>query len=71
MTLAEQGLGFTYAFEPMVLESLRARRLQIVLDAYAATVPGFFLCFPGVARRSAPLRLFVDTAKELARRTLA
>jgi DNA-binding transcriptional LysR family regulator len=70
-TLAEQGLGLAYAFEPMVLEKLRTRRLQLVLEPYAATVPGFFLCFPSVARRSAPLRLFVETAKELARRTIA
>jgi hypothetical protein len=64
-------MGLTYAFEPMVREKLRARRLQIVLEPYAATVPGFFLCFPSVARRSAPLRLFVETAKELARRAIS
>jgi hypothetical protein len=37
-----------------------------VLERYAPTVPGFFLYFPSVARRSAPLRLFVEAAKELA-----
>jgi DNA-binding transcriptional LysR family regulator len=69
-TLAEQGLGLAYAFEPMVLEKLQRKRLQIVLEPYAATVPGFFLCFPSATRRSAPLRLFVEAAKELARRKL-
>lgn len=64
--LAEQGAGLVYAFEPMIQEQLRAGRLQRVLERYAPTVPGFFLYFPSVAQRSAPLRLFVDAAKELA-----
>ncbi|KFE58927.1 Transcriptional regulator, LysR family protein [Hyalangium minutum] len=67
VTLAEQGLGLTYAFEPMVAEQLRTGRLQQVLEAYAPTVPGFFLYFPSRAQRSPALRLFVDTAKELVR----
>src|SRR5580700_7686631 len=70
VSLAEQGLGLTYVFEPMVAEQLRTKRLEVVLDSYAATVPGFFLYFPSVARRSAPLRLFVEAAKELAGRAV-
>jgi DNA-binding transcriptional LysR family regulator len=70
-SLAEQGLGLVYALEPMVIEQLRARRLRVVLERYAPTVPGFFLYFPSVARRSAPLRLFVEAAKELAARSLS
>jgi DNA-binding transcriptional LysR family regulator len=70
-SLAEQGLGLVYALEPMVIEQLRARRLRVVLERYAPTVPGFFLYFPSVARRSAPLRLFVEAAKELATRSLS
>jgi len=70
VSFAEQGLGLAYAFEPMVLEQLRKGRLQRVLDRYAPTVPGFFLFFPSVARKSAPLRLFVETAKELALRVV-
>jgi DNA-binding transcriptional LysR family regulator len=69
-SLAEQGMGLAYALEPMVRESLRAGRLEIVLERYAPTVPGFFLYFPSVARRSAPLRLFVEAAKELAVRSM-
>jgi DNA-binding transcriptional LysR family regulator len=67
-SLAERGLGLAYTLEPMVLEPLRLGRLQLVLERYAPTVPGFFLYFPSVARRSAPLRLFVEMAKELALR---
>jgi DNA-binding transcriptional LysR family regulator len=70
VSLAEQGLGLAYAFEPMVLEQLRSGGLQRVLERYAPTVPGFFLYFPSLARRSAPLRLFVEAAKELAVRGL-
>jgi DNA-binding transcriptional LysR family regulator len=67
-SFAEQGLGLAYAFEPMVMEQLRARRLKVVLEAYAPTVPGYFLYFPSRAQRSAPLRLFVEAAKELSMR---
>ncbi|MFE8599249.1 LysR family transcriptional regulator [Archangium violaceum] len=65
-SLAEQGLGLAYALEPMVAEQLRTGRLVRVLEAYAPTVPGFFLYYPSRAQRSPALRLFVDTAKELA-----
>jgi DNA-binding transcriptional LysR family regulator len=67
-SLAERGLGLAYAFEPMVEEPLRTGRLRRVLEPYAATVPGFFLYFPAQARRSASLRLFIDTAKEVTSR---
>jgi hypothetical protein len=41
-----------------------------VLESYAPTVPGFFLYYPSRSRSSAPLRLFVDAAKELAVRRM-
>jgi len=66
VSLAEQGLGLAYAFEPMVSEQLRKGRLRIVLERYAATVSGYFLYFPSRAQRSGPLRLFIDAARELA-----
>lgn len=61
---AEQGLGLTYAFEPLVVEQLRAGRLRRVLEPYAASVPGFFLYYPSRAQRSEPLRLFIETVRE-------
>jgi DNA-binding transcriptional LysR family regulator len=67
VSLVEQGLGLAYVFEPMVAEQLRTGRLKVVLEAYAPTVPGFFLYFPSRAQRSPALRLFVDTARELLR----
>ncbi|CAM3055876.1 LysR family transcriptional regulator [Corallococcus sp. ZKHCc1 1396] len=69
VSLAEQGMGLAYAFEPMVEESLLAGRLKRVLEPYSPTVPGFFLYFPSRAQRSPALRLFVDTARELAARS--
>ncbi|RKH89962.1 LysR family transcriptional regulator [Corallococcus sp. AB045] len=66
LDLAEQGLGLAYAMEPAVAERLRTGRLVRVLEAYAPTVPGFFLYYPSRAQRSAPLRLFVEAARELA-----
>ena len=70
VALAEEGLGLAYALEPLVAEQLRTGRLVRVLEAYAPTVPGFFLYFPSRAQRSPALRLFVDTAKELTRHAL-
>ena len=66
VSMAEKGLGLAYAFEPTVKEQLRAGRLQCVLEPYAATIPGYFLYFPSRAQRSTPLRLFMETARELA-----
>jgi DNA-binding transcriptional LysR family regulator len=69
-SLAEEGVGLSYAFEPLVRQQLRDGRLRIVLERFAPTVPGFFLYFPSVARKSPPLRLFVEAAKELAVRVM-
>ncbi len=70
VSLAAHGLGLAYAFEPAVTGELRTGRLQRVLEPYAATVPGYFLYFPSRAQRSAPLRLFVEAARELALRSV-
>lgn len=69
-TLAEEGLGLSYAFEPLVRDQLRDGRLKIALERFAPTVPGFFVYFPSATRKSAPLRLFVEAVKELAARTM-
>lgn len=64
--LAELGVGLAYVAEPAVAERLKNGRLVAVLEAYAPTVPGFFLYFPSRARSSPALRAFVDAAKQLA-----
>lgn len=63
VSLAEQGVGLSYVFEPMVAKQLRTGQLEVVLESYAATVPGFFLYFPSSARRSALLRGFIEAAR--------
>jgi len=70
VSMAVWGVGLAYAFEPMVLDQLRAGRLQRVLEPYAAHAPGYFIYFPSRAQRSGPLRLFIEAAKELARRRM-
>jgi DNA-binding transcriptional LysR family regulator len=65
LSLAERGLGLTYATEPSVATKLRNGRLRVVLDSYAPRVPGFFLYFPSRAQRTPALSAFVVAAKEL------
>ena len=61
---AEQGLGLSYMFEPLIAEQLHSGRLRRVLEPYAASVPGFFLYYPSRAQRSEPLRLFIEAVRE-------
>ncbi len=65
VSLAAQGMGLAYAFEPAIQEQLTKGTLRVVLEPYAVTVPGYFLYYPARAQRSAPLRLFVEAAREL------
>jgi DNA-binding transcriptional LysR family regulator len=64
-TLAKRGLGLAYLPETWVRDQLSRGDLEMVLEAYAPTVPGYFLYFPSRDQRSAPLRHFIETAKEL------
>lgn len=66
--MAEASVGPVYAYEPSVLESIRKGRLRIVLEAYAAKVPGFFLFYPSRARVSPAFRAFIETARSVLRR---
>ncbi len=63
--LAEEGVGLFYTFEPLITEPLRRGTLRVVLEPYAAAVPGFFLYFPSRAQVSPALRAFVDVARAL------
>ncbi|RKG69007.1 LysR family transcriptional regulator [Corallococcus sp. CA054B] len=64
-TLAKRGLGLAYSPEAWIRDELRRGELEVVLEAYAPVVPGYFLYFPSRNQQSAPLRLFVETAKAL------
>lgn len=64
--LAVAGVGLLYTFEPQIAGDLRRGSLQLVLEPYAAAVPGFFLYFPSRAQVSPALRAFVDVVREMA-----
>jgi DNA-binding transcriptional LysR family regulator len=64
--LALAGTGLLYTFEPEIAEDLRRGRLRLVLEPYAAAVPGFFLYFPNRSQVSPAFRAFVDVAREVA-----
>lgn len=67
LRLAVAGVGLLYTFEPVAAAELKAGRLKLVLEPYAAAVPGFFLYFPSRAQVSPALRAFVEVAREMAR----
>ena len=69
VTLAEQGLGLVYVADLNLKDQLRDGRLVSVLDAYSATEPGIFLCYPSRAQRSPALALFVEVTREVLRRS--
>ena len=62
--LAVAGVGLVYAFEPQIAGELHSGSLRLVLEQYAAAVPGFFLYFPSRAQVSPALRAFVSMARE-------
>jgi DNA-binding transcriptional LysR family regulator len=65
MSLAEQGLGLAYVFEPLVTEQLRTGRLRQVLEPFAPSVPGLYLYYPKRSERAGPLRFFIETLREV------
>lgn len=65
LAMAEAGLGLIYTFEPDILPQLKRGTLRLVLEPFAASVPGFFLYFPSRAQVSPALRAFIDTAREV------
>jgi DNA-binding transcriptional LysR family regulator len=63
--LAVAGVGLIYVFEPEIADDLRRGSLRLVLEPYAAAVPGFFLYFPSRSQVSPAFRAFVDVAREM------
>ena len=63
--LAVEGVGLVYLFEPEIGDELRRDSLRLVLEPYAAAVPGFFLYFPSRSQVSPAFRAFVDVAREM------
>lgn len=69
LLLAERGLALIYVPETLVAQQLRDGSLQVVLEPYAPSVPGFFLYYPSRAQRSNALRLFMESALNRPRNT--
>ena len=63
--LAVAGVGLVYMLDAQLAEELRRGTLRLVLEPYAASVPGFFLYFPSRAQVSPALRAFVSVAREV------
>lgn len=68
ITMAEAGLGLAYTADLSMREQLADGRLVAVLQDYAPTEQGIFLCFPSREQQSPALRQFVKVAKEVLRR---
>jgi DNA-binding transcriptional LysR family regulator len=59
---ALDGVALAYAFEPLVLHHIRAKKLQPVLTEFSPTFPGFYLYYPSRKQQPAKLKAFVDYA---------
>ena len=64
VAMAEAGVGLAYLPEPEVAARLKHGSLRLVLEPFAARVPGLFLYFPSRAQVSPAFRAFVETARE-------
>jgi DNA-binding transcriptional LysR family regulator len=64
-SLALAGVGLLYGLEPTFTKELERGELQIVLEAYAAEVPGLFLYFPSRAQVTPALKAFIEVAREV------
>jgi DNA-binding transcriptional LysR family regulator len=67
LAMAEQGMGLIYGGEIGMHDRLEDGRLVAVLEDYAPTEQGVFLCFPKREQQSPALRQFVNVAKEVLR----
>ncbi|WP_375755818.1 LysR family transcriptional regulator [Corallococcus exercitus] len=63
VAIAEAGAGLAYVPEPDVASQLEQGTLRIVLEEYAAWVPGFFLYFPSRKQASPAFRAFIDQVR--------
>ncbi|MEM5327065.1 LysR family transcriptional regulator [Paraburkholderia sp. JHI2823] len=61
---AMEGIGLAQLPEPMVSNAVKAGKLVRVLDGYAPTLPGVFLCYPDRRQIMPKLRAFIDHVKD-------
>ena len=60
---ALEGVGLAQVPEPIATEPLKAGRLVHVLERFAPTASGVFLCYPGGRQIMPKLRAFIDHVK--------
>lgn len=65
ISMAERGLGLMYVAELSVRDQLERGTLVPVLEAWAPTEEGLFLCFPSRAQRSDAFTKFVEVSREV------
>ena len=63
---AVEGVGLAQLPEPIVADAVRAGTLVHVLERFAPTGPGVFLCYPGRNQILPKLRAFIDHVKSRA-----
>ena len=63
---AMQGLGLAYVPGPIADASIKAGKLQPLLERFAVTAPGVFLYHPGKRQVLPKLRAFIDHVKNRA-----
>jgi DNA-binding transcriptional LysR family regulator len=61
---ALRGVGLAYMAEPLVAEPLRAGRLELALEDWAAPSPGAYLYYPSRSQVLPKLRAFIDFIRE-------
>jgi DNA-binding transcriptional LysR family regulator len=69
LTLALGGLGIAYIYEQLAKPYLDDGLLRIVLSKHALKEPPLTLYFPRYANEQPKLRAFIDTVREVQRRT--
>jgi DNA-binding transcriptional LysR family regulator len=63
LAAAMEGLGLAQLPEPLAAAGLKSGKLVEVLEAFAPTRPGVFLCYPGRRQIMPKLRAFIDHVK--------
>lgn len=65
LAAARLGLGLAYVDEPSAADDLARGSLRVVLERFAAHVPGFFFYFPQTSRRSPRVRALMAATRAL------
>jgi DNA-binding transcriptional LysR family regulator len=60
---AIQGVGLVQVPGPLARAAMDDRRLQAVLESFAVTMPGVFLCYPGRRQALPKLAAFIEHVK--------